>query len=80
MIFNRNRRPVPRTPDEPLPHQVLEFMELCEPYTVSDLEAQFEEASRWTIQRRLDTLVEAGKVSKKKHNKNRVTYWVETKN
>jgi len=67
---------MPRTPDEPLPQQIFEFMQLCEPYTVSDISSQFNEASRWTIQRRLDTLVEAEKISKKTHDKNRVTYWI----
>ncbi|AFH22007.1 hypothetical protein OSG_eHP14_00135 [environmental Halophage eHP-14] len=67
---------VPRTPDEPTPEQVLEEMTVCEPYTVSDLVDEFGDASRWTVQRRLDTLVEDGEVSKKKHTENRVSYWI----
>jgi len=51
-------------------------MEVCEPYIVSDLENEWEDASRWTIQRRLDTLVDEGKIQKKKHAKNRVSYWI----
>lgn len=68
---------VPRTPEEPIPEQVYDQMTPCEPYTVGDLEAQFEGASRWTIQRRLDTLVEDGQVAKKKHATNRVSYWIQ---
>lgn len=67
---------VPRTPDEPTPQQVLEEMNPCEPYTVSDLQDLYPDASRWTLQRRLDTLVEDGEVSKKKHTENRVSYWI----
>jgi len=67
---------VPRTPEEPTPEQVLSQMNLCEPYTVSDLQDEFPDASRWTLQRRLDALVEDGTVSKKKHTENRVSYWI----
>jgi predicted HTH transcriptional regulator len=67
---------VPRTPEEPTPKQVYDQMSVCEPYTVSELEDAFEDASRWTIQRRLETLLEEGKISKKKHAENRVSYWV----
>lgn len=66
---------VPRTPEEPTPQQVLDEMIPCEPYTVSDLRDEFDDASRWTVQRRLDSLVEDGEVSKKKHSENRVSYW-----
>lgn len=68
---------VPRTPDEPTPQQVFDEMNLCEPYTVSDLVDEFPDASRWTVQRRLDTLVEDGLLQKKKHTENRVSYWIE---
>lgn len=68
---------VPRTPDEPTPSQVLEEMSECEPYTVSDLQDAFPEASRWTIQRRLDNLVEDDEIRKKKHTENRVSYWID---
>lgn len=67
---------MPKEPEEPTPQQVLQEMNPCEPYTVSDLVDRFEDASRWTIQRRLDTLVEKGDASKKKHTKNRVSYWI----
>lgn len=67
---------VPRTPEEPTPQQVLNEMNPCEPYTVTDLQDTFPDASRWTIQRRLDTLVTEGHASKKKHAKNRVSYWI----
>lgn len=68
---------VPRTPDEPTPKQVLEEMCVCEPYIVSDLAGVFDDTSRWTLQRRLDTLVENGDLDKKKHTENRVSYWIE---
>jgi DNA-binding HxlR family transcriptional regulator len=55
---------------------VLAEMSVCEPYTVGELEETFEDASRWTIQRRLDALVEDGEISKKKHAENRVSYWI----
>ena len=67
---------VPRTPEEPTPEQVLSQMNLCEPYTVSDLQDEFPDASRWTLQRRLDALVDDGAISKKKHTENRVSYWI----
>lgn len=68
---------VPRTPEEPTPEDVLDEMNVCEPYTVGELTETFEDASRWTVQRRLDTLVENGNVRKKKHSANRVAYWRE---
>jgi DNA-binding HxlR family transcriptional regulator len=63
--------------EEPSPtaQQVLSEMDACEPYTVSDLQDVFSDTSRWTIQRRLDTLVEQGDLSKKKHSTNRVSYY-----
>jgi hypothetical protein len=67
---------VPRTPEEPTPQQVLEEMNRCEPYIVSDLVDAFPDASRWTVQRRLDSLVEEGELSKKKHTENRVSYCI----
>lgn len=67
---------VPRTPEEPTPSQVCEQMNPCEPYTVSDLQDVYPDASRWTLQRRLDTLVEGDEISKKKHTENRVSYWI----
>lgn len=67
---------VPRTPEEPTQSQVFDAMEPCEPYTVSDLRDEFPDASRWTIQRRLDALVDDGRLQKKKHTENRVSYWL----
>lgn len=67
---------VPRTPEEPTPQQVLDEMSVCEPYTVSDLVDAFSDSSRWTIQRRLDTLVEKDELEKKKHSETRASYWV----
>jgi len=52
-------------------------MSVCEPYIVSDLVDLFEDASRWTVQRRLDSLVDDGELCKKKHTENRVSYWIE---
>ena len=67
---------VPRQPEEPTPEQVFDAMTPCEPYIVSDLVERYDDASRWTVQRRLDTLVEDGEVNKKKHTENRVSYWI----
>jgi DNA-binding HxlR family transcriptional regulator len=67
---------VPRAPEEPTTNQVLEVMNSCEPYVVADLQDEFSDASRWTLQRRLDALVENGKLQKKKHTSNRVSYWI----
>jgi hypothetical protein len=67
---------VPRQPEEPTPEQVLDAMESCEPYTAGDFETIFEDASRWTIQRRLETLHDSGEVRKKKHSANRVSWWI----
>jgi len=67
---------VPRTPKEPTPQQVLEEMNRCEPYIVFDLVNAFPDVSRWTIQQRLDSLVEEDELSKKKHTENRVSYWI----
>ncbi|MFB6103419.1 MAG: hypothetical protein ABEJ73_12765 [Haloplanus sp.] len=44
---------------------------------VKDFEEMFDDTSRWTLQRRLNTLVEDGEVNKKEHGETRVTYWVE---
>lgn len=51
-------------------------MTVCEPYTAPELEDRFDDTSRWTIQRRLETLVEDGEVKKKKHSGTRVSFWV----
>ena len=71
-----NTEIVPRTPDEPTPEDVLSQMNACEPYTVSDLDEMFGDVSRWTLQRRLDSLVERGDVQKKKHTENRASWWI----
>ena len=65
-----------RTPEAPTPEAVLAEMAVCEPYTVGELQEIFEDTSRWTIQRRLDTLAEGGKIAKKKHAENRISYWI----
>jgi len=67
---------VQRELEEPTPEQILEEMTPCEPYSVSNLESIFDGVSRWTIQRRLDRLHEDGKVQKKKHAENRVSWWI----
>lgn len=67
---------VPRTPSDPTPEAVLEEMQPCEPYTAGDLTDLFEDVSRWTIQRRLETLHESDAICKKKHADNRVTWWI----
>lgn len=68
---------VPRQPDEPTPEQVLDQMNECEPYVASEIVELFEDVSRWTIQRRLETLHENGEVSRKKHSERRVTWYVQ---
>lgn len=75
-MANADTNNVPRTPSEPTPEQVIEEMNPCEPYSVSDFEEIFHDVSRWTIQRRLDTLHEEGEVNKKKHAENRVSWWI----
>lgn len=72
-----DQKTVPRPPADPTPEALLDEMEPCEPYAVADLVDEFDDASRWTIQRRLDTLDEEGRIEKKKHGENRVSYWVE---
>jgi len=66
---------VPRQPEDPQPEDLLNEMRVCEPCTTSDLVDKFD-ASRWTIQRRLETLYEEGEVEKKKHDENRVSWWI----
>lgn len=70
--------PVPRQPEEPTPEQVLDTMQPCEPYTVGDLVDKFDDTSRWTVQRRLESLRDDGKIRKKKHAENRVSWWIWT--
>lgn len=66
-----------RQPEEPSQEQVLSAMMPCEPYMVKDFEEMFDDTSRWTLQRRLNSLVEDDRVNKKEHGETRVTYWVE---
>lgn len=75
-MADANSEDVPRTPEEPTAETILDELAECEPYTVGELTERFD-ASRWTIQRRLDSLVDRGEVRKKKHGENRVSYWVE---
>ena len=54
----------------------------CEPHSSDShslphaVQNAFEDTSRWTVQHRLDTLVQDGEVKKKKHGENRVSYWI----
>lgn len=67
---------VPRTPEDPGPHEVYQAMVPGDPYTVMELAREFDNASRRTIRRRLNTLVEEGFVDRKQHSQGRVSYWV----
>ena len=67
---------MPREPDEPTAQQLLSAMSPCEPYMAKDFVDEFE-ASRWTVQRRLNSLVESGDIQKKQHGETRVTYWID---
>lgn len=67
---------MPRTPEEPTPEKVYMAMNAGEPYTVRELAEEFDDTSRWTIQRRLDMLVEEGFVQRKQHSEKRVSYWI----
>lgn len=75
-MTDNDTNPVPRTPSEPTPEQVLDELRPCEPYTTGDLEERFPDVSRWTIQRRLETLHEDDRIKKKKHAENRVSWWL----
>lgn len=68
---------VSRTPEEPTPADVLNVMDVCEPYSAGELAGRFENASRWTIQDRLETLNGQGHIRKKKHNDRRVSWWID---
>jgi len=71
---NRN---VTRPRSEPTTKQVLEEMVVNRCYVVADLVAAFEDdydPSRWTIQNRLDELVEEDKIIRREHANSRVTY------
>ena len=68
---------VARQPEEPTPQQVLDEMNPCEPYTAGELTERFDDASRWTIQRRLQTLLDEEKIQRKEHAENRVSWWQE---
>lgn len=68
---------VPRPPSDPTPDAVFDEMQPCEPYVVADLVDRFDDASRWTIQRRLESLHDDGRIRRKKHGENRVSYWIE---
>jgi len=67
---------VPRPQESPTLEEVLALMAVGEPYTTGDLADQFE-ASRWTIERRLEDLHDAGEIQRKKHAANRVSWWRE---
>lgn len=68
---------VGRQPDEPSLEQVLSEMDRCEPYTTGELAAEFEDASRWTLHRRLRALHDDGTIKRKEHAANRVSWWRE---
>lgn len=70
---------VPRGTEYPGAENVFNAMEPCEPYSVGDLVSHFgeDDTTRWTIERRLETLHEQGRVRRKKHSANRVSWWVE---
>lgn len=73
------KQPVPRTPEEPTPSDILEEMEPCTPYTAADF-LDHHDISRWTIRRRLETLHEEGLIRRKKHSNNVLTYWIYPEN
>lgn len=66
---------VPRTPEGPSTSDILEAMTLGEPYKAADLDAKYDEVSRWTIQRRLEALHENDEIRRKKHADGSVTWW-----
>lgn len=69
---------MPRQPEYPTPADVLEVMEPCEPYAVGDIHRLFsDDVSRYTIDNRLKTLADEGKINRKEHFENRVTYWID---
>jgi len=67
---------VPRTPDEPSTDDILAEMDPCTPYTVADFVASFD-VSRWTVRRRLQSLVDDGDIRRKKHSENVLTFWID---
>lgn len=77
-MLETNWRDVPRTPEEPTPGDVENIMVPGVPYTVSEITEFYDEVSRWTIQRRLESLEEEGRVRKKKHSENRVSWFIPT--
>jgi hypothetical protein len=77
MMAESQSQDMARQPEEPSQEQVLSAMMTCESYTVKDFKKMFDDTSRWTLQRRLNALVDVGEVNKKEHGETRVTYWVE---
>lgn len=68
---------VPRPPEEPTPEQVYDAMDAGRCYVVADLVETVGERfdkNRWTIRRRLETLVEDGQIVKYDHANDSVTY------
>jgi DNA-binding HxlR family transcriptional regulator len=76
-MSDATKESVARQPEEPTPEDVLTIMNVCEPYTAGGLADQFDDTSRWTVQRRLGALHDQGRVSRKEHPGNRVTWFVE---
>lgn len=76
MTRDSQHRTVPRPPEDPTPDDVYEYMADGRCYVVADLVEEFSDtdASRWTLQNRLDELAEEGRIEKRKHANERVTY------
>jgi predicted ArsR family transcriptional regulator len=75
-MSNTDSPNVPRTPDGPTKQDILAEMRPCESYKAADINEQFSDVSRWTIQRRLDSLHAAGDVEKKKHADDSVSWFI----
>lgn len=68
---------VPRPREPPLPDEVLEAMVPGRCYVVADLVTAFADEygpARGTVRNRLESLVEAGEVVRRKHANGTVTY------
>ena len=56
--------------------RILAEMEDCEPYTAQDL-ADLLDENRRTVDRRLRELAKSGDIQRKKHNSQRVSWWID---
>lgn len=61
---------------EPTAEDVLSKMAVGERYSIDELAAEFHDTFSSTIRRRLDALLNQGKVRKKRHADTRVSWWV----